>query len=365
VVIFQEKIRQQEMERATLEAKVQEKDEEIKVLRKTLDNKDDLLRELFVEKITSSDANVKKFLGLPSLVFLTSLLTLLNTIGEKINYWRGKGSTQPKKWQEAGTNKPGRKRKLTMFHEVLITLLRLRCGFTTEFLGVIFGVSKSHVGRMYSTWICLLDQVLRPLIKWPSKAKVKKHMPISFKLRYPNTRAIIDCTEFFVTKPKNPTAQSCTWSSYKSHNTVKCLLAITPNGMFSFVSDLWSGNISDRAITAKSGFLDLVERDDAIMADRGFLISDLLLEKGARLNMPPFTRACSHGKGRHLTVSDIKESKRIAHLRIHVERAIGRMKKFSFFDGTILVTNKSVLNQSLRVACALSNLKRPLVSKLS
>lgn len=173
-------------------------------------------------------------------------------------------------------------------------------------------MSKGQVGRIYFTWICLLDQCFKSLIKWPSKAKIMKHMPLSFKLKYPNTRAIIDCTEFFVTKPKNPTAQSRTRSCHKAHNTVKSLLAITPNGM-------WTGNISDRAVKTRSGFLDLVQKDHAIMADRGFLISDCLLEKVARLNMPPFTRACSYGKGRHLRASEIRESKQIASLRIDIE----------------------------------------------
>ena len=144
-------------------------------------------------------------------------------------------------------------------------------------------------------------------------------MPLSFKLKYPNTRANIDCTEFFVTKPRNPTAQSSTWSCHKAHNTVKSLLAITPNGMFSFVSDLWTGNISDRAVKTRSEFLDLVQKDDAIMADRGFLMGDCLLEKGAQLNMSPFTHACSYGKGRHRRASEIRESKQIASLRIDIE----------------------------------------------
>ena len=137
-------------------------------------------------------------------------------------------------------------------------------------------------------------------------------MPLSFKLKYPNTRAIIDCTEFFVTKPKNPTAQSRTRSCHKAHNTVKSLLAITPNGM-------WTGNISDRAVKTRREFLHLVKKDDAIMADRGFLMGDCLLEKGAQLNMSPFTHACSYGKGRHRRASEIRESKQIASLRIDIE----------------------------------------------
>ncbi|CAC5413115.1 unnamed protein product [Mytilus coruscus] len=47
-----------------------------------------------------------------------------------------------------------------------------------------------------------------------------------------------------------------------------------------------------RSITERSGFIDLIEKGDHVMADRGFLIKDLLLSKGATLNMPTFTRPC-------------------------------------------------------------------------
>lgn len=64
------------------------------------------------------------------------------------------------------------------------------------------------------------------------------------------------------------------------------------------------------------------------MADRGFLIRDLLLERRATLNIPPFTKKCSWGKGKHLTAQDVLKTKTIAKLRIHVKRAIGRLKNY-------------------------------------
>ncbi|CAG2187138.1 unnamed protein product [Mytilus edulis] len=119
---------------------------------------------------------------------------------------------------------------------------------------------ESTISRVFTTWISLMAQCLGPLIKWPSKEKIKKHMPLSFRRKYPNTRVIIDATEFYVQRPRNPTAQSKTWSNYKSKNTFKTLVGITPNGAFSFISDLWTGNISDRSITERSGFIDLIEK---------------------------------------------------------------------------------------------------------
>ena len=79
--------------------------------------------------------------------------------------------------------------------------------------------------------------------------------------------------------------------------------------------------------------------------------------------MPPFTRSCQHGKRRCLTAKEIKESKSIASLRIHVERAIQRLKTLKFVSGTMYVNSMSIANQCLRVASVLCNFMKPLVSK--
>ncbi|CAC5424673.1 unnamed protein product [Mytilus coruscus] len=165
-------------------------------------------------------------------------------------------------------------------------------------------------------------------------------------------------------RPRNPTAQSKTWSNYNSKNTFKTLVGITPNGAFSFISDLWTGNISDRSITGRSGYIDLIEKGDHVMADRGVLIKDLSLSKGATLNMPPFTRPSKHGKRRCLTAKEIKESKSIASLRIHVERSIQRLKSYKFLSGVMSINSLSVANQALKVAAFFCNLMKPLVQKL-
>ena len=56
------------------------------------------------------------------------------------------------------------------------------------------------------------------------------------------------------------------------------------------------------------------------MADKGFDISFEVLVHGCVLNIPPFV------KGGHLSKSNVIKTRKIASLRIHVERAIGRNK---------------------------------------
>ena len=74
--------------------------------------------------------------------------------------------------------------------------------------------------------------------------------------------------------------QACLWSDYKHHCTVKFLVCITPNGAVSWISPLYGGRSSDIHIVRTSGFMDLLEPYDQVMADRGFKIkTDLALKQ--------------------------------------------------------------------------------------
>jgi len=182
---------------------------------------------------------------------------------------------------------------------------------------------------------------------------VRSNLPKSFK-SYPNTRVIIDCTEFYVQKPFRPLAQRATWSNYKHANTFKILVGIMPSGAFTFVSELYSGSTSDVDIVKNSGFLDLLEEGDDVMADRGFNIRHLLLPKKATLNVPAF----SHGKS--LSQKAVRSSRKIAAVRIHVERAIRRMKSFKILTGVIPLKLRFTLNQIILIIAVLCNFQKRL-----
>ena len=110
--------------------------------------------------------------------------------------------------------------------------------------------------------------------------------------KYPNARVIIDCTEIFIQCPSSLQNQVVTFSNYKHHNTFKVLVAVSPGGVVTFVSDLWGGRVSDQQLTQNCGILDLLESGDNVMADRGFNIQDLLaplrVSLRVSLNIPPF-----------------------------------------------------------------------------
>lgn len=136
-------------------------------------------------------------------------------------------------------------------------------------------------------------------------------------------------------------------------------MGITPSGAFSFISQLYPGSTSDREIVIRSGFLnaDLWEAKDSVMADRGFTIGDLLEPLDVKLNIPAFL-----GEREQLETEETVEMQQIAKERIHVERAINRVKKFHIFDRTIPITMHGSINQIWTVCCLLCNAQNPLIS---
>ena len=94
----------------------------------------------------------------------------------------------------------------------------------------------------------------------------------------------------------------------------------------------------------------------SIMADRGFTIKDMLDNIGVKLNIPPFMEG-----RKQLPASEVREGRKITSVRIHVERAIGRIKSFQILKHTIPITLAELSNQIVTVCAFLSNFKPVLV----
>ena len=248
----------------------------------------------------------------------------------------------------------GRSRSLTPLNEFFLTVCRLRLGLCEQDLAYRFKISQATVSRVFITWINFMYFKFKEIPIWPSRQSVDHYMPDCFCCLYPRTRCIIDATEIYIQMPSNPTAQQLTFSNYKNRNTLKSLIGITPSGAVCFVSDLYGGNISDKKLTAECGILKLLESGDAIMADRGFTIEDIL-PTGVTLNVPP--RLNETGQ---LTENERSTTRRIVSIRIHVERAIERIKNFRILHNIPNTIHNSV-NQTFFVCAILTNFLPPLV----
>ena len=223
--------------------------------------------------------------------------------------------------------------------------MRVAVGMKEQLIADMTDVSIARVSRVTITWANYLFVMLGSLPIWISREKVKATMHLKFQRHYPNVRVILDCTEIALETASSLILQSETFSNYKNRTTLKELIGVAPNGLVTFVSPLYTGCISDKEITRISGVLPLLEPGDEIMADKGFLIQDLLADVGAKLIIPPFKRLFQYSK----------EETAQARLRITVEREIGRAKSLHIWDSPVPLTLIGSVNQIWLNCCVLAN----------
>ena len=120
--------------------------------------------------------------------------------------------------------------------------------------------------------------------------------------------------------------QAQIWSNHKHHNTWKALVGICLNGIVTFVSFLWTDRVSNKEVTNCSGLLEKPEPVNIILAAWGLDIIDIL-PYGIIFNIPPFK-----GEKNQLEQEETDETARIAAVRIHAERAIGRIKNYHILN---------------------------------
>ncbi|XP_045200154.2 uncharacterized protein LOC123554226 isoform X2 [Mercenaria mercenaria] len=306
-----------------------------------------------IEKIRHDNDAMSFYTGFQNYGVFIAVYEYLENKAARLQYWRGQSEQTDNKQYQIQGGKPGKKRKLSLKDEFFMVLIRLKVGLFVKDIADRFEISVSQFSKIFTTWINFLHHELPLLFPFPSQEKIRQNMPDSFK-QYPTTRIILDCTEVFVEIPSSMTSQSQTWSNYKHHNTFKVLVGVSPNGTVTFVSDLWGGRVSDKEITKRSGVLDLLDSGDNVMADKGFDIGDIL-PKGVTLNIPPFKL------NKQLSSAEVEETIKIATVRIHVEREIGRIKNYHILDGVLPLSLSHIAGQIFKVISYLTCFLPPLV----
>ena len=303
------------------------------------------------------DSSFQFYTGFPSRAVFDQLLSFLNPgeNGENVVMVRGTVKSEEK----MNSKKIGRPRKLSPKIQFFLFLCRVRVGLFEEDLAHRFKMSVASVSNLVISWANFIYLRLGSLNIWPSKEMVQQSMPQSFRDSYPSTRVIIDASEIKVEMPSSLVLQSQTYSNYKSTNTLKGLVGISPAGHITFISQLYTGSISDRELTERSGILNLpFEDDDSVMADKGFDIKDLLDDMGVQLNIPPFLG----NKQSQMPAADVELTQKIARERIHVERAINKIKKFHIFNCPIPLSLAGSINQIWTVCGLLTLFQNPIIS---
>ena len=186
-----------------------------------------------------------------------------------------------------------------------------------------------------------LSQNLTPLY---SKFIVRATIHRSPQRTYPlaSTDGCHPChrTKHHSTKPPTVT--------HNDNNTIETYIGLTEND---FKTRYRNDTASIRhAKHRNSTEPDLPFQDnDSVMADKGFTVQDLL-PLGVSLNIPPFL-----GSPSQMPADDVIRTQEIASLRIHVERAINKIKNFHVWDGVIPLHQFGIVNQMWTVCALLVN----------
>ncbi|KAL7300297.1 hypothetical protein TKK_0006927 [Trichogramma kaykai] len=193
---------------------------------------------------------------------------------------------------------------LTTFQQLVLTLIKLRLNLSFTDLAYRFNVSVSTVTRTFRKTVGVMAVCFSKLVAWPDRdILINANAKSIFSKSFPRITVIIDCFEIFIEGSDDLLANAESWSQYKHHKTIKVLIGITGQGSIR----------------------------DVVLADRGFLIEDLLNTVGASLYIPAFTKGVNQ-----LDPLDLEKTRKIANVRIHVERVIGGLKqKFQILSGRI------------------------------
>uniref|UniRef100_A0A3Q4H857 DDE Tnp4 domain-containing protein n=1 Tax=Neolamprologus brichardi TaxID=32507 RepID=A0A3Q4H857_NEOBR len=215
---------------------------------------------------------------------------------------------------------------MPLVDQLFLTLMKLKLNCGHVDLATRFNCSTATVTNIFTTIVSLLYDIFYVGMlenNIPSRAKNRTSLPDCFQ-PFPNCRIVH------------------LYSQYKGRTTLKALIGVAPNGVITFVSNLYGGGASDKAITADYGVLQHLLSGDMVIADKGFTIWDVLPE-GVSLNIPPF----------------LTNGQKISCARIHVERSIQRLKLFSILHHIPHQFRKNI-NKILKACVCLTNLQTPI-----
>ena len=278
--------------------------------------------------------------GLPNKDIFNIVFGYVQRFADCINYFAG--------WKVTS---------ISLEDQIFITLMKIRHNYNNLHLAKLFHSSTATIRNIIVTFIHVLYHLLYEncMNVVPSREKNQTSLPGSF-IYFGNCKMIIDCTDIQIAIPSKMSHQKVTYSTYRGYNSFKVLLGVAPNAVINYVSPLYPGSVSDKAIVEKSGIMSNFIAGDLILADKGFLIQDIVPD-GVTVNIPPFLNKAK------FTENEIKMCEKIARCRIHVERANARLKDFKIlnFIPAYLRCYAEIL---VKLCAALVNLQYPLINEI-
>ncbi|XP_062586703.1 uncharacterized protein LOC134248310 [Saccostrea cucullata] len=247
---------------------------------------------------------------------------------------------------------------LNIEDQFFLTLIKLRQYKTNFELSRLFSISEYSVSNIWITWVNLMSCQWREIDLWPDRDIVRFFCPTDFFHKFPTTRVIVDGTECPVKKPKPPIAQQSTFSTYKNRNTIKVLAGATSGGLISYLSPAYGGSTSDRQIVERSSLMNLCDKGDSIMADKGFNVQDLFAPHDVTINIPTFFK-----NRNQMSNKTVQRDRKISSKRVHIERLIGLAKTYKILTQALNTTETKLASEITFCCFMLCNFRRCIIPK--
>lgn len=167
---------------------------------------------------------------------------------------------------------------------------------------------------------------------------------------------VVDGTEVQVARPVGWERQKVHWSGKKHQHSVNILIVTTLDGRIIYHSSWKCGNqLTDQAAWNNDRLRErFLQKDYGIGGDGGFYFNRKLDNEHIKGFKPRRGR-----KGNTLTDEDITWNRKFSQMRVIVENAIGRLKKWRVLKGVYrhLKGERSQLdlNNIVTICCALTN----------
>ncbi|XP_065639630.1 uncharacterized protein LOC101240994 [Hydra vulgaris] len=86
-------------------------------------------------------------------------------------------------------------------YHLLLILMKIKLGFLNKDLSFRFGFSEPTVTTIFRSWLPIIAENVKFLTVWPEKHVLRRNLPTSFRKKFYNCVAIIDCMEIFIERP--------------------------------------------------------------------------------------------------------------------------------------------------------------------
>ncbi|QFS46659.1 transposase family protein [Nostoc sphaeroides] len=235
----------------------------------------------------------------------------------------------------------GRKPKLSVKEQIILTLVYLRQMTTFQFLGIQFGVSESTANDTFNYWLPILRELLpcsliEQVKKNESDLMVVQEILTDYEL-------IVDSYEQVRERPGDNEEQEKYFSGKKSNHTFKSQIIIMPDGRD--IVDVVAGEPGTKSdITMFRENRDNFDPKQSFKGDLGYLGEDLI---DTPIKKP---------RKKELTSDQKKSNKAFSSKRIFVEHRIRSVKIFRVVQDRFRLNPKKY-EQVILTICGLVRLR--------